>query len=112
MRFYDDLDKAIERLSASKHANPECQADREQLREWLKELKRLRETSFDKDKIKIIIIQAMYERQDNSSYDWDENYIPDDSYDGWCDCIEFFKDKFGVEITDDDIFDFALSDEE
>ena len=42
MRFYDDLDKAIERLSASKHANPECQADREQLCEWLKELKQLR----------------------------------------------------------------------
>ena len=43
MRFYDDLDKAIEQLSASKHANPECQADRQQMCEWLKELKQLRE---------------------------------------------------------------------
>ena len=42
MRFYDDLDKAIARLSASKHANPECTDDRMQLVAWLKELKQLR----------------------------------------------------------------------
>lgn len=41
--FFTDIDRTIELLSASKHANPECSADRQQLCEWLKELKRLRE---------------------------------------------------------------------
>ena len=79
------LEEAIE-IFERKSPNAEQNHDRRQLAEWLKELKHLRENSFDKDKIKNIIIQAMYERNDNSDYDWDENYIPDESYDGWCDC--------------------------
>lgn len=51
MRFCDDLDKFIERLSASKHANPECQKDRKQLKEWLLELKAYREKQNTKQNV-------------------------------------------------------------
>ena len=63
------------------------------------------EKVFTLDEIKKVLVQAIYEKQDNSDYDYDDNLIPDEEFGGWQSAIYFIMDKLGIELTDDEILE-------
>lgn len=60
---------------------------------------------FTLDEIKKVLVRAIYKKQDNSDYDYDDNIIVDEEYCGWQNAIHFIMDELGVELTDDEVLE-------
>ena len=66
------------------------------------------EKVFTEKQVKEIIVRAMYEKDDETYYDWSDELHIDDVYNGWNQATNFIREQFGIKLDEDEVLEIAM----